>query len=134
MSTIFRDVKGYGNLDYVSAWFLKAAIYIKNTTIKVGFVSTNSITQGEQANILWKELFKKNGFEVSDTSYFVYCNGIRSKERFDKKLEFTIKLIPYKGNSDWVDNTLNSIHENLNSDISPNLNDECEWCRYRIGK
>jgi type I restriction-modification system DNA methylase subunit len=65
MSTIFRDVKGYGNLDYVSAWFLKAAIYIKNTTIKVGFVSTNSITQGEQANILWKELFKKNGVYIN---------------------------------------------------------------------
>ena len=83
---------------------------------------------------IYQWLFKKNGFEVSDTSYFVYCNGIRSKERFDKKLEFTIKLIPYKGNTDWVDNTLKSIHENLNSDISPNLNDECEWCRYRNGK
>ena len=83
---------------------------------------------------IYQWLFKKNGFEVSATSYFVYCNGIRSRERFDKKLEFTIKIIPYKGNTDWVSNTLKLVHENLNSEISPDLNNECEWCKYRNGR
>jgi type II restriction/modification system DNA methylase subunit YeeA len=37
-----------GSLDYVAAWFIKAGAYIQNTTAKIGFVATNSITQGEQ--------------------------------------------------------------------------------------
>ena len=50
-------VKGAGVLDYVTAWYFKAAAYIQGTQIVVGFVSTNSISQGEQVGILWGELF-----------------------------------------------------------------------------
>ena len=59
MSMVFRGVKGAGVLDYVSAWYVKAADFIQGTRIKVAFVSTNSITQGEQVGILWSELFKR---------------------------------------------------------------------------
>jgi len=57
MKIIFHGVKGAGVLDYVTAWYIKAAKYIQNTRIKVAFVSTNSIAQGEQTGILWNELF-----------------------------------------------------------------------------
>ncbi len=53
----FSGVKGAGVLDYVAAWYLKAARYIQGTPIVCAFVSTNSITQGEQVSILWHELF-----------------------------------------------------------------------------
>lgn len=56
---IFKDTKGAGNLDYVSCWYKKAAIYIEGTKIEVSFVSTNSITQGEQTAILWKDILNK---------------------------------------------------------------------------
>jgi len=46
-------------LDYVSGWYVKAAQYIQNTKIKVAFVSTNSICQGEQTSILWSKLFNR---------------------------------------------------------------------------
>lgn len=46
-----------GKLDYVACWFMKAAEFIKNTTIKVAFVATNSITQGEQPILLWLPIF-----------------------------------------------------------------------------
>lgn len=59
MARIFADVKGAGILDYVTAWYLKAAQYINNTKIKVAFVSTNSISQGEQVGLLWNYLFNK---------------------------------------------------------------------------
>jgi hypothetical protein len=55
----FAGYNGIGVLDYVACWYLKAAQYIKGTKIKCAFVSTNSITQGEQAGILWNILFKK---------------------------------------------------------------------------
>lgn len=57
MSLVFNGVQGAGVLDYVSAWYLKAAQYIQNTQIKVAFVSTNSIAQGEQVGVLWGVLF-----------------------------------------------------------------------------
>ncbi len=57
MKIVFHGVKGAGVLDYVTAWYIKAAKYIQNTRIKVAFVSTNSIAQGEQTGILWNELF-----------------------------------------------------------------------------
>ena len=54
-----------GTLDYVSAWFLKAGEYVKDGAAKIGFVSTNSITQGEQVAQLWPLLFHKYGLEIS---------------------------------------------------------------------
>jgi len=60
MTTASHNLKGVGVLDYVGAWYLVASEYIKGTQIRVGFVSTNSISQGEQAGILWSELFARN--------------------------------------------------------------------------
>ena len=59
LSRVFKGMKGSGVLDYVSAWYILSARYIQQTKIKVGFVSTNSISQGEQVSILWNEMFKK---------------------------------------------------------------------------
>lgn len=53
-----KDVKSFKKLDYVSSWYLLAAKFIKGTDIKVAFVSTNSISQGEQVGILWPTIFK----------------------------------------------------------------------------
>ena len=58
MNVFDKKAKGIGNLDYVTGWYVKASQYIQNTSIKVAFVSTNSITQGEQVPILWRQLQK----------------------------------------------------------------------------
>jgi type I restriction-modification system DNA methylase subunit len=50
---VFGNMKNAGLLDYVSAWYVKAARMIKGTKICCAFVSTNSITQGEQVGVLW---------------------------------------------------------------------------------
>ncbi|MDF7798256.1 hypothetical protein P4C99_02195 [Pontiellaceae bacterium B1224] len=57
MKCVFAKVKGSGVLDYVSAWYMKAGEYIQGTSISVAFVSTNSISQGEQVGLLWNALF-----------------------------------------------------------------------------
>jgi hypothetical protein len=59
MDLVAKDIDNYGLLDYVSAWYIKATEYIQGSRIKVGLVSTNSITQGEQAGVLWPYLFKR---------------------------------------------------------------------------
>lgn len=64
MDLIFGDVKGTGILDYVCCWYLRAAQYIQHTQIRVCFVSTNSITQGEQPGVLWPILFRGLGLKI----------------------------------------------------------------------
>ena len=54
-----KKTKGIGNLDYVSGWYIKASEFMANTDITCAFVSTNSITQGEQVPILWSYLLEK---------------------------------------------------------------------------
>lgn len=49
-------IKGHGLLDYVTAWYIKASTYLKNTQARAAFVSTNSICQGEQAATVWPVL------------------------------------------------------------------------------
>ena len=65
MSDVFKGISNFGSLDYVASWYKKSADYIKNTSIKVAFVSTNSITQGEQVAILWKPLIENEGIEIN---------------------------------------------------------------------
>jgi hypothetical protein len=64
MENVFSGVKGAGVLDYVTAWYLKAAQYVQGTKVVAAFVSTNSIAQGEQVGILWKELFENYGIKI----------------------------------------------------------------------
>lgn len=62
---VFDGEKGTGVLDYVCAWYLKASQVIQNNKINVGFVSTNSISQGEQVSILWNILFDKYKVKIN---------------------------------------------------------------------
>ncbi len=72
MDLMFKGVSGYGVLDYVTAWYQKASQYLKDhqsnsneqTPTKVAFVSTNSITQGEQVGILWGLLTNRYGIKI----------------------------------------------------------------------
>ena len=61
---LFNNVPNSGKLDYVCGWYAKAASYIQRTNIKCAFVSTNSITQGEQVAPLWKTMFERYLIEI----------------------------------------------------------------------
>jgi len=60
----FDNAEGSGILDYVTGWYIKAAKFIQDTEIKVGFVSTNSIVQGEQTSILWGQMLNKYDIKI----------------------------------------------------------------------
>ena len=57
--------KSGGTLDYVAAWFIKAGEYVKGSDARIGFVATNSITQGEQVAQLWPVLFERCKLEIA---------------------------------------------------------------------
>lgn len=80
---------------------------------------------------IYQWLFKNNGFPVSNTGYFVYCNGKLGNEKFDGKLEFDVKIIPYSGDFSWVEKTIKDAHALLNSSIIPNSSPDCDFCSYR---
>ncbi len=85
---------------------------------------------------VYQWLFRKNGFAVSPTGYFVYANGNSDAKAFDAKLEFDIKLIPYTGSDDWVEPTLTRLKEALLSDEMPAVGTAfgggpCDYCLYR---
>jgi hypothetical protein len=58
------NIPGSGVLDYVTGWYIKAAKFIQGTKIKVAFVSTNSIVQGEQTSILWGQMLNKYNIKI----------------------------------------------------------------------
>lgn len=60
MESVFKGIKGYKNLDYVSCWFFIAAQYLKSNEGKVAFVSTDSIVQGDQVGLLWPNILINN--------------------------------------------------------------------------
>ncbi|MBI5147636.1 MAG: PD-(D/E)XK nuclease family protein [Parcubacteria group bacterium] len=80
---------------------------------------------------IYQWLLRGNGFNVSDTGYFVYANGRRDKEAFDGKLEFNVKIIPYKGSGDWVEAALLAARYCLENDFPPKAAVDCEYCAYR---
>lgn len=80
---------------------------------------------------IYQWLFRQNGYKVSPTGYFVYCNGDADKEAFDAKLEFNIKILPYEGNSDWVEKTILDAIECLKNDKFPTPGGDCDFCKYR---
>ncbi len=80
---------------------------------------------------VYQWLLRQNDFKVSDTGYFVYCNGRADKEAFDKKIEFDIAVIPYQGNDSWIEKTLFDIKKCLVSDIIPESGHDCDYCKYR---
>ena len=61
---VSENLKNCGLLDYVTGWYFKAARYIQGTEISVAFVSTNSISQGEQVGVLWGELLDRYGLSI----------------------------------------------------------------------
>ena len=62
---VARLGKGGGTLDYVTAWFIKAGEYVRTGKSRIGFVATNSITQGEQVAQLWPILFQRCRLEIA---------------------------------------------------------------------
>jgi hypothetical protein len=117
-----KTLKGVGNLDFVTGWYEKAARYIQDTQIKVGLVSTNSITQGEQVGILWKYLHDTYGIVLHFAHQtFKWSNEAKGKAavhcviigfadfKVEKKYLYTYKNI----NSDPIEWEVDNINAYL---------------------
>jgi CRISPR/Cas system-associated exonuclease Cas4 (RecB family) len=80
---------------------------------------------------VYQWLVRRNGLKVSNTGYFVYCNGNTDLDKFDGKLEFDLTLIAYEGNDSWVEDKIREIHTCLQQEQVPSASGTCDFCRYR---
>lgn len=101
-------------------------------TSKDGEVSLDAEWQGgyKRQMEIYQWLLRSNGFNVSSTGYFVYCNGKRDREAFDARLEFDIKLIPYTGDTSWIEDVVFRAKKCLMGEI-PESGGSCDFCAYR---
>ncbi len=80
ITNIFDNVKGVGEMDYVCAWYKKAADLVKGTVVKTAFVSTNSICQGQQVITFWKYMFEHYPIHI-DYAYETFEWGNESNDQ-----------------------------------------------------
>lgn len=83
---------------------------------------------------VYQWLLRRNGFPVSDTGYFVYANGRVDLDGFNDRVEFRTKIIPYTGSDIWIEPTLLTIKECMDSDMPAvgrsAMGGDCEFCAY----
>jgi CRISPR/Cas system-associated exonuclease Cas4 (RecB family) len=80
---------------------------------------------------IYQWLLRQNGFKVSDTGYWFYANASKDREAFDGRLDFELTLVPYKGSTDWIEDTLIALKKCLDSEELPAPGAECDYCKYR---
>ena len=83
---------------------------------------------------VYQWLLRQNGFDVSDTGYFVYTNGRLDLDGFFDKVEFRTKIIPYKGDSSWVEPTIIKMKKCMEGDMpavgKAAMGGDCDFCLY----
>lgn len=79
---------------------------------------------------IYQWLFRQNGYKVCETGYFIYCNGKADRAALDGKLEFDVAVLPYTGNSKWVESKLVTAKSTLMAKKVPDLTEDCDYCAY----
>ena len=79
---------------------------------------------------IYQWLLRQKGYTVSDTGYFVYCNGDADKEAFDARLEFDVTLISYEGSDEWVEGAIAEAKSILDRNTLPDASSDCDYCRF----
>jgi len=80
---------------------------------------------------VYQWIFKKMGFKVSSTGYFLFANAARNRPGFHGKLEFENSIIPYEADDTWVEPTIFNIKAALDSNEIPKSAKDCQHCSYR---
>ena len=83
---------------------------------------------------VYQWLLRASGLKVSDIGYFVYCTGKTDAEAFDKRIEFDVNLIEYKGNDLWVEKILLQIKKCLEDPRIPLAKESCDYCAYSLAR
>ena len=81
---------------------------------------------------IYQWLLRKNGLDVSNRCWFVYCNGRRDSANFNEKIDFDVRLLSYEGNDQWVGSALSELVGVLKAPAPPQYSTDCEYCEYQV--
>ena len=91
----------------------------------------NQYHQGYKIQMdIYVYILRQMKFKVSDTTYFLVCNGLKTPDKFEAILHFDLKLVPYKTDTSWVKNKIIEMKKVLEAKEVPELNKYCEKCLY----
>ena len=79
---------------------------------------------------IYVHILRKMGFKVSDTTYFMVCNGVKTRNSFDSVMNFDITLVDYKVDISWVQKKINEMKKTLDNKKIPDETAHCESCAY----
>ena len=82
---------------------------------------------------IYVHILRKMNFNVSDMSYFYVCNGEKTNNSFENKMDFKTTLVPYKVDTSWIEKKITEMKIVLNLDSPPNIESTCEKCAYLKG-
>jgi hypothetical protein len=102
-----------------------------NTPVKMDSYLSSHYHQGYKLQMdIYVYILREMGFKTADRVFFLVCNGEKSYDKFDKKLNFTTKLVPYKTNTSNIKNVIKKMKTVLELDYVPAVNKSCEKCMY----
>ena len=82
---------------------------------------------------IYVHILRKMSFDVSDRSFFYVCNGEKTNDKFDNKIDFKTTLIPYRVDTSWIEEKLIEMKDVLNLEEPPETEKTCEKCAYLAG-
>ena len=82
---------------------------------------------------IYVHILRKMNFDVSDRTFFYVCNGEKTNDKFDNKIDFITTLIPYRVDTSWIEEKLIEMKDVLNLNKPPKIEKTCEKCAYLEG-
>jgi hypothetical protein len=105
----------------------------KNETVETDAYLENQYHQSYKVQMdIYVYILRQMKFKVSDTTYFLVCNGLKTPDKFDATLHFDLTLVPYKTDDSWVKNKIIDMKKVLDAKEVPVLNKSCEKCMFLI--
>jgi len=127
----------YGGVDdiWVDSKTNELIIVDYKETSKIGAISLDSLNDEQRASYkrqveIYQWLLRKNGFSVSNTAFFVYCNALTCLDSFNKYLKFDISLLAENGDDSWVESAIMNAYYCLQSIEIPQSAEKCSYCQY----
>ena len=102
-----------------------------NTPVETEPYLESKFHQGYKRQMdIYVHILRNMDFKVSNTTYFMVCNGEKTNEEFGNRIDFKTVLVPYKADPSWIPNKIKDMKKALESENIPDYNKECETCVY----
>ena len=105
----------------------------KEGTVETEEYLENKYHQGYKIQMdIYVYILRQMKFKVSNTAYFLVCNGLKTPDKFDATLHFDLTLVPYETDTSWIKNKIIEMKKVLDAKNVPEINKTCEKCMFLI--